>query len=310
MENITVGIDVAKNRLDVAVRPSGDVFMAERTAAGIEKLIAHLLQLAPDIVALEATGGYETIAAAALAAAGLPVVVVNPAQIRAFAKAIGQRAKTDPIDAAVIARFAEATKPDIRPLPDEETRLLADLVARRRQIIDMIGAERQREKRATAKSLKKSIARLVKALEKELTSADTDIGDAMHASPVWREKEDLLASVPGVGPAIARTLIAELPELGRLNRKEIAALAGLAPFTRQSGQWRGKGFIGGGRTSVRTALFMGAMVAKKHNPVLKVFFDRLVAAGKPKMVALIAVARKLLTILNAVLRDQKPWQTV
>lgn len=309
MENITVGIDVAKDRLDVAVRPSGEAFMAERTAAGIEKLIARLLQLAPKIVALEATGGYETIAAAAFASAGLPVVVVNPAQIRAFAKAIGQRAKTDPIDADVIARFAEATKPEVRPLPDEETRLLADLVARRRQIIEMIGAERQREKRATVKSLKKSIARLIKALEKELTSADTDIGDAMRASPVWREKENLLASVPGVGPAIARTLIAELPELGRLNRKEIAALAGLAPFTRQSGQWRGKSFIGGGRTSVRTALFMGAMVAKKHNPVLKVFFDRLVAAGKPKMVALIAVARKLLTILNAVLRDQKPWQT-
>ncbi len=307
MENITVGIDVAKDRLDVAVRPSGEIFMAERTAAGIEHLIARLLQLAPKIVALEATGGYETIAAAAFASAGLPVVVVNPAQTRAFAKAIGQRAKTDPIDAAVIARFAEATKPDVRPLPDEETRLLADLVARRRQIVEMIGAERQREKRATAKSLKKSIARLVKALEKELSSADTDIGDAMRASPVWREKEDLLASVPGVGPAIARTLIAELPELGRLNRKEIAALAGLAPFTRQSGQWRGKSFIGGGRTSVRTALFMGAMVAKKHNPVLKVFFERLVAAGKPKMVALIAVARKLLIILNAILRDQKPW---
>ncbi len=173
----------------------------------------------------------------------------------------------------------------------------------------MIGAERQREKRATASSLKKSIARLIKALEKELTSADTDIGEAMRSSPVWREKEDLLASVPGVGPTIARTLIAQMPELGRLNRKEIAALAGLAPFTRQSGQWRGKSFIGGGRTSVRTVLFMGAMAARKHNPVLKAFFERLVVAGKPKMVALIAVARKLLTILNAVLRDRKPWQT-
>ncbi len=306
---ITVGIDVAKDRLDVALRPSGDVFIAERTPAGIEALIARLLPLAPNVVALEATGGFETLAAAALAAAGLPVVVVNPAQIRAFAKAIGQKAKTDPIDAAVIAHFAEATKPGIRPLPDEETRLLADLVARRRQIIEMIGAERQREKRATASSLKKSIARLIKALEKELTSADTDIGEAMRSSPVWREKEDLLASVPGVGPTIARTLIAQMPELGRLNRKEIAALAGLAPFTRQSGQWRGKSFIGGGRTSVRTVLFMGAMAARKHNPVLKAFFERLVVAGKPKMVALIAVARKLLTILNAVLRDRKPWQT-
>jgi transposase len=308
MESITVGIDVAKDRLDVAVRPSGELFVAERNAGGLELLVERLKPMAPSLVALEATGGFETVVAAALAAAGLPVVVVNPAQVRAFAKAIGQRAKTDPIDAAVIAHFAEATKPEPRPLPDEATRLLADLVTRRRQIIDMIGAERQREKRATPR-LKKSIARLVKALEKELTSLDTDIDDAVRGSPAWRDKEDLLASVPGIGPTIARTLIAELPELGTLDRKKIAALAGLAPFTRQSGQWRGRSFIGGGRTAVRTALFMGAMVAKKHNPVLKAFFDRLVAAGKPKMVALIALARKLLTILNAILRDQRPWQS-
>jgi len=241
-------------------------------------------------------------------AAGLPVVIVNPAQVRNFAKAIGQRAKTDPIDAAVIAHFAEATKPEPRPLPDEATRLLADLVGRRRQIIEMIGAERQREKRVTAPRLRKSIARLLKALEKELASLDGDIDDAVRGSPAWREKEDLLASVPGIGPVIARTLMAELPELGQLGRKEIAALAGLAPFPRQSGQWRGKSFIAGGRIAVRTALFMGAMVAKQHNPVLKAFFDRLRAAGKPKMVALIAVARKLLTILNAILRDNRPWQ--
>jgi transposase len=243
-----------------------------------------------------------------LSAAGLPLVVVNPAQIRSFAKAVGKRAKTDPIDAAVIAHFAEATAPEPRPLPDDETRLLADLVARRRQIIALIGAERQREKRARAKSLKQSIARLIKALAKELTSVDTDIGEAVRGSPVWREKEDLLASVPGVGPVIARTLIAEMPELGQLDRKEIAALAGLAPWTRQSGQWRGKSFIGGGRVGVRCALFLGAMVAARHNPTLKAFFERLVAAGKPKMVAIVAVARKLLTILNAILRDQKPWQ--
>ena len=304
---ITVGIDVAKDRLDVAVRPGGEAFTVERNAAGLAQLCGKLRPLAPHIVALEATGGFETVAVAALAAAGLPVVVVNPAQIRAFAKAIGQRAKTDPIDADVIADFAEATGIQPRPLPDEATRLLADLVARRRQIIDMIGAERQREKRATPRA-KKSIARLVKALEKELTSVNTDIDDAVRGSPAWRDKEDLLSSVPGVGPTIARTLIAELPELGTLDRKRIAALAGLAPFTRQSGQWRGKSFIGGGRTAVRTALFMGAMVAKKHNPILKTFFDRLVAAGKPKMVALIAVARKLLTILNAILRDSRPWQ--
>jgi transposase len=307
MESITVGIDVAKDRLDVAVRPDGKVFTVERNAIGLADLCSKLKPLAPRIIALEATGGFETVAAATLAAAGLPVAVVNPAQIRAFAKAIGQRAKTDPIDAAVIAHFAEATKIEPRPLPDAATRLLADLVARRRQIIEMIGAERQREKRATPR-LKKSIARLVKALEKELASVDADIDDAVRGSPAWRDKENLLSSVPGIGPIIARTLIAELPELGTLDRKKIAALAGLAPFTRQSGQWRGRSFIGGGRKAVRTALFMGAMVAKRHNAILKGFFDRLVAAGKPKMVAIIAVARKLLTILNAILRDNRPWQ--
>ena len=309
MENIIVGIDVSKDRLDVAVRPSGEFFVVERNAAGLEQLIKRLKAISPRIVALEATGGFETVAAAALASAELPVVIVNPAQVRSFAKAIGQRAKTDPIDAAVIAHFAEATKPEPRPLPDEATRLLADLVARRRQIIEMIGAECQREKRVTVPRLKKSINRLLKALKKELASVDTDIDDAVRGSPAWRDKEDLLASVPGVGPTIARTLIAELPELGQLGRKQIAALTGLAPFTRQSGQWRGNSFIGGGRAPVRAVLFMGAMVAKQHNPVLKAFFDRLVAAGKPKMVALIAVARKLLTILNAILRDNRPWQT-
>ena len=309
MDIITVGIDVAMDRLDVAVRPSGEVFVVERNAAGLEFLAGRLRDLSPHIVALEATGGFETVAAAALATAGLPVVIVNPAQIRAFAKAIGQRAKTDPIDAGVIAHFAEATRPEVRPLPDEAARLLSDLVARRRQIIEMIVAERQRQRRITVKRLKNSIARLLKALEKELASVDTDIDDAVRSSPAWRDKENLLASVPGVGPGIARTLIADLPELGQLNRKEIAALAGLAPFARQSGKWRGKSFIGGGRTTVRTVLFMGALVAKKHNPVLKAFFERLVRAGKPKMVALIAVARKLLTILNAILRDNRPWQT-
>lgn len=307
MDTIIVGIDVSKDRLDVALRPTGEAFDVPRNAAGLDALAERLKPLAPSIVALEATGGFEQVAAATLAAAGLPVVVVNPAQVRAFAQALGQRAKSDPIDAAIIAHFAEATGPEVRPLPDEATRLLADLVTRRRQIITMIGAEKQRQKRATRRT-GKSIARLVRALEKELASVDADIDDAVRGSPVWRQKEDLLASVPGVGPVIARTLIAELPELGSVDRRQVAALAGLAPFTRQSGQWRGKSFIGGGRTAVRTALFMGAMVAKRHNPVLKAFFDRLVAAGKPKMVALVAVARKLLTILNAIIRDQKPWQ--
>jgi transposase len=309
MDEIYVGIDVSKDRLDVAVRPGGEAFVVERNAAGLDRLIARMQELTPSIVALEATGGFETVAAAALAGAELPVVIVNPAQIRAFAKALGQHAKTDPVDAAVIAHFAEATKPEIRPLPDQATRLLNDLITRRRQIIEMIVAERQREKRVAVPRLRKSIVRLVTALEKELASLDDDIDDAVRGSPAWREKEDLLASVPGIGPTIARTLIAGLPELGQFGRKQIAALVGLAPFTRQSGKWRGRSFITGGRTAIRSALFMGAMVAKRHNPVLKAFFDRLVAAGKPKMVALIAVARKLLTILNAIIRDNRPWQT-
>lgn len=308
MDATVVGIDVAKDRLDVCVRPSGESFVVARTGAGIAELAERLRKLAPRIVAVEATGGFETIVAAGLAAAALPIVVVNPAQVRAFAQALGRRAKTDPIDAAVIAHFVEATKAVPRPLPDETTRLLADLIARRRQIVEMMGAEAQRERRLTNKRLKKSIVRLRKALEKELAELDGEIDDHVRGSPVWAEKEDLLASVPGVGPIIARTLIAELPELGSLDRRKVAALVGLAPWTRQSGQWRGKSFIGGGRKSVRNALFMAAMVAARHNPILKRFRDKLVAAGKPKLVAIIAVARKLLIILNAILRDKTPWQ--
>jgi transposase len=307
MDALFVGIDVSKERLDVHVRPAGESFSVPRSGAGVDDLIVRLRALAPTLVAVEATGGFEAIVTAGLAGAGLPIVVANPAQVRAFANALGKRAKTDPIDAAVIAHFIEATRPQPRPLPDDAMRLLADLVARRRQIVEMIGAESQRQKRASQKRLQKSIGRLKKALEKELAEIDADIGDNVRGSPVWRVKEDLLVSVPGVGPTIARTLIAELPELGSLDRRRIAALAGLAPWTRQSGQWRGKSFIGGGRAGVRTMLFVGAMVAARHNPMLKTFRDKLVAAGKPKMVALVAVARKLLTILNAILRDNRPW---
>lgn len=308
MDTIVVGIDVAKDRLDVCIRPNGESFVVARTGTGIADLVERLQRLSPCIVAIEATGGFETVVAAGLAGASLPIVVVNPAQVRAFALALGKRAKTDPIDAAVIAHFAEATKLQPRALPNEMTRLLADLVARRRQIVEMMAAEGQRERRVTDKRLRKSIARLRKAMEKELAELDGEIDDQVRGSPVWAEKEDLLASVPGVGPIIARTLIAELPELGSLDRRRIAALVGLAPWTRQSGQWRGKSFIGGGRKTVRNALFLAAMVASRHNPTLKLFRDKLVAAGKPKLVALIAVARKLLTILNAIVRDKRPWQ--
>jgi transposase len=307
MEAIAVGIDVSKDRLDVHVHPAGTKLNFSRDSAGIETLIGALGAVGPQLVAVEATGGFETVVVAALAAAGLPVVVVNPAQVRAFAKALGQRAKTDPIDAQVIAKFAAATKPQVRALPDAGTQALADLVARRRQIIQMIVAEGQREKRAAPRT-RRSIARLVKTLRRELSEIDADIDETVRGSPVWCEKEDLLASVPGVGPGTARTMLADLPELGQLDRRQIAALAGLAPYTRQSGRWRGQSFIGGGRASVRSALFMAAMRAVRCNPVLTAFHQRLRASGKPKMVALIAVARKLLTILNAILRDKTKWQ--
>src|ERR1700733_2143793 len=299
MDAINVGIDVSKDRLDVHVRPTGQAFAVARDGKGLEELVKRLTALAPALIAVEATGGYEVVVSAALAAAGLPLAVVNPAQVRHFAQAIGKRAKTDPIDAAVIAHFAEATKPEPRAVPDEQAQLLSDLVARRRQIIEMIVAEKQREKRAVNRRLRKSIARLIAVLEKEISAVDTDIDDMVRGSPVWREKEDLLASVPGIGTKTARTLIAEMPELGTLDRRSVASLAGIAPFTRRSGKWKGKSMIAGGRAPVRSALFICAMVAARSNPVLKAFYQRLIAAGKAKMVALIAVARKLLTILNA-----------
>ena len=309
MDALFIGIDVAKDRLDVHVHPSGQTFATARNGAGLAELVERLRSLAPQLIAVEATGGFETVVVAALAGEALPVVVVNPAQVRHYAQALGKRAKTDPIDAAVIARFAEATKPAVRALPDKMTRQLGDLVARRRQIVEMMGAEGQRERRATDKRVQKSIARLRKALEKALADIDAEIDDNVRGSSVWAEKEDLLSSVPGVGPVVARTLIAEMPELGTLDRRQIAALAGLAPFTRQSGQWKGKSFIGGGRRTVRSVLFMAALVAARFNPQLKAFRDKLVAAGKPKLVAIVATARKLLTMLNAIVRDGKPWRS-
>ncbi len=303
-----VGIDVSKDRLDVHVRPADEAFAVARDGEGLAALIERLLALRPHLIAIEATGGFETVVVAALAAAKLPVVVVNPAQIRAYARSLGYRAKTDPIDAAVIARFGEATRPEIRAIPDEETARLADLIARRRQIIQMIVAEKQREKRA-GPMLKRSIARLLKALQKELTAVDQQIDTSVRGSPAWREKEDLLISVPGVGNTVARSLIAELPELGTLSRHKIASLAGLAPYTQESGQWRGKSFIAGGRPAVRSVLFMAALSASRFNPQLRALHQRLIAKGKAKKVALIAVARKLLTILNAIIRTKTPWQT-
>jgi transposase len=303
-----VGIDVSKDRLDVHLSPAGERWTLARDGEGIEALVARLAQAGPLLIGVEATGGYETVVAAALGAARLPVVVVNPAQVRHFACALGKRAKTDPIDAAVIAHFLEATRPPLRPLADADQQALADLVARRRQIIAMIVAERQRLARTDLRRLKRSIERLLAALQKELSDLDGAIDEAVRGSPVWRAREDLLTSIPGIGPATARTLIAEMPELGQLDRRRIAALAGLAPWTRQSGQWHGKTMIGGGRATVRSALFMAAMVASRYNPVLSQTYQQLLARGKAKKAALIAVARKLLTFANAIIQSQTPWQ--
>ncbi|MGZ2406606.1 IS110 family transposase [Rhizobium ruizarguesonis] len=306
---IVVGIDVSKERLDVAILPQEEVFAVGNDHAGIDELVARLKGIGVDAIALEATGGFEMLAVAGLSSAGLTVLVVNPAQVRAYAHAIGRRAKTDPIDAAVIAAFVLATKPEIRPLRDAETQALSELVARRRQIVQMTVAEENRLRMVLAKQAQKSIKRLLKALRRELESLDADLDSHIRKSPVWRVREALLTSVPGVGATTARTLLAELPELGSLDRRQIASLAGLTPWTRQSGKWKGKSFIGGGRGKVRAVLFMAALVASRYNPDLKAFRDRLVAAGKPKIVATVATMRKLLTILNAIIRDGRPWQT-
>jgi transposase len=308
MDAIYVGIDVSKDRLDVHIRPSGEAFAVARNGKGLNELVERLRGVGPQLIAVEATGGFETIVAATVAGAQLPLAVVNPAQIRHFAQAVGKRAKTDPIDAAVIARFAEAVKPEPRELPDEAARLLAELVARRAQLIEMLVAERQREKRASAGRVRKSLARHIAALEKELPEIDRDIDTMVRGSPVWREKEDLLITFPGVAHTIARSVLADLPELGRLTRREIASLVGVAPFTRQSGQWKGKSMIAGGRPFVRSAIFMAALSAIRCNPVMRIFYQRLLSRGKPKMVALVAVARKVLIVLNAMLRDRKQWQ--
>lgn len=308
MDAIYVGIDVSKDRLDVHVRPTGESFAGRRDGEGLAALVDRLRPMAPHLIAVEATGGFEMTVAAAIAGAGLPLVVVNPAQVRHYAQALGRRAKTDTVDAEVIARFAEATRPAPRPLPDEATQALADLVTRRRQIIAMMVAERQRAARLP-KRLKRSCERVGRVLEKELAALDQDIDETVRGSPAWREKEDLLASVPSVGDITARSLIAELPELGSLDRRKIASLVGVAPFTRQSGRWHGKSFIGGGRPKVRATLYMATLSAVRHNPAIRAFRERLLAKGKPKMVVMVACMRKLLTILNAILRDHKPWQT-
>ena len=303
-----VGIDVAKDRLDVHLRPSRESFAVARDGEGLVQLVERLQTLAPRLVVMEATGGYETIVASAVAAAQLPLAVVNPRQIRDFARATGRLAKTDRIDAAAIAHFAEAVRPPIRPIADAAAQALGELVARRRQVIQMIVAERNRRRRATQGRVLRAIDRHLELLHSELSELDGDIDGAIRKSPVWQADAELLVSVPGIGPATSRTLIADLPELGRLDRRKIAALVGVAPINRDSGTMRGRRSIAGGRPAVRTALFMAAMVASRKNPVIAPYYAKLRAAGKTAKQALTACIRKLVVILNAILRDRKPWQ--
>ena len=308
MEWISVGIDVSKAELAIAVAPSGAQWTSPTTPDALAALAERIASLAPSIVVMEATAGYDVPVAVACAAAGLPVAVVNPRQIRAFAQAIGRTAKTDAIDAEVIAAFGQQVQPQPRPLPDEATQALAALVARRRQLLEMLLAERQRLEQATTNAVRRDLRNHIRWLERRVTDVDDEMNTRIQQSPAWRAKEDLLRSVPGIGPAVSRTILAELPELGQLDRRSIAALVGVAPLNRDSGRFRGKRTIWGGRASVRRALYMAALVASRYNAPLRTFYQRLRAAGKPGKVALVAVMRKLLTTLNAMVKNQQPWR--
>jgi transposase len=303
----TIGIDVSKDEVTVAVAPSGVRWTSATTPAALDALVARVAPLSPELIVLEASGGYEIAVAAACAAAGLPVAVVNPRQVRAFAQALGRTAKTDAIDAEVLALFGARVQPAARPVPDAASQTLAALVARRRQLLEMLTAERQRLAQAIARAVQRDLRQHVRWLERRIGDVEGEIGAAIEASPVWRVREDLLRSVPGIGPVVARTLLAELPELGHLTRRQIAALVGVAPFNRDSGQWRGHRTISGGRAPVRAALYMAGLAAAQHNAVLRPFYERLRAAGKPPKVALVAVMRKLITTLNAMARTNQRW---
>lgn len=304
--SVFVGIDVSKAQLDIALRPEGR-FAVTNDEAGIATVVERLRGVQPTVVVLEATGKLEVPLASALAAAGLPVAVVNPRQVRDFAKASGLLAKTDLLDAQILARFAEVMRPEPRPLADEQTQALAAILARRRQLIEMLTAEKNRLG-AAPKPVRKSLRAHITWLEREVAHTDTDLAQAIRESPVWREKDTLLRSAPGVGPVLATTLLAGLPELGTLDRKQIAALVGVAPLNRDSGTLRGKRTIWGGRAHVRAVLYMAAVVASRCNPVIRAFYQRLRAAGKAKKVALTACMRKLLTILNAMMKHRTPWR--
>ncbi len=304
-----VGIDVSKDRLDVAVRPTGETWQVPYDADGISSLAECLKELAPHLVVLEATGGMELAVAGELAAAQLSIAVVNPRHVRDFARAGGKLAKTDALDAQVLAHFAEAMHPEPRPLPDATTQELKALVARRRQLVEMITAEKNRLRTAT-RHIRPKVQEHIRWLQENLKDLDQDLGDSIRSSPMWKDNDEVIRSAPGVGPVLTMTLLSDLPELGALNRGEIAALVGVAPFNRDSGTLRGKRTVWGGRSQVRAALYMATLVATRYNPIIRDFYQRLCGAGKPKKVALTACMRKLLTILNMMVRNHTHWNPV
>ena len=304
--DIFIGIDVSKERLDIGTYPSGQCQSVTHDDASIQGLVGQWKELRPRLIVLEATGGFERRISRALVSAELRFTIVNPRHVRNFAKATGQLAKTDRMDALILARYAEAVRPAVRPLPDEATEELKALTARRRQIIEMMVAEKNRLGSAP-KAVKKRINSHLRWLEAELAGANKDLDQAIRQSPIWKENEDLLQSAPAIGPTVSRTLIAELPELGKLDRKQIAALVGIAPINRDSGKFKGRRSIWGGRSTVRACLYMAALVASRHNPTIHAFYKRLRTAGKCPKVALVACMRKLLTILNAMIKHRTPW---
>lgn len=303
-----VGIDVAKHHLDVAIEPDHQSFRLAHDEAGLKALAQRANQARPNLVVLEASGRLEAEAAAVLAAEGLPVVVVNPRQVRDFGRATGRLAKTDRIDAALLCAFGAAVRPEVRSLKDDQAQALEALTARRRQLLQMLVAEKNRLHNTTAKAVRKNLKAHIAWLERHLDRTNNDLQRQIKDTPAWRERDDLLEGVPGVGYVTAITLISDLPELGSLNPKQIAALAGVAPFNRDSGTWQGRRCVWGGRHHVRTALYMATLSAIRSNPAIRPFYQRLIAAGKPPKVAITACMRKLLVILNAIVRDGTPWR--
>jgi transposase len=305
----SVGIDVSKSHLDTAFSDNRSAFSVPNDPQGHAAIVESLVALHPSRIVLEATGHYERALVAELAAAKLPVVVVNPRQVRDFARATGRLAKTDAIDAQILAQFADVIQPPLRSLGDSQTQALADLLARRRQLVHMRTAEANRLEQVHNRRIQASIQSVLRTLDKQIAAIDDDMDGLIKDSPIWLHKQNLLTGVPGVGQQTARILLADLPELGTLSRQPIAALVGVAPFNRDSGRLRGKRCIAGGRPTVRAALYMAALVATRYNPVIRLYYHRLLAAGKCKKLALVACMRKLLTILNAILRTNKPWRS-